>query len=214
MRRFSHLIAALLLVALLAGCSAGSPATPVAESPDETAVQAETVASPTVGAPATEGAPEGAYPAPGYPAPVGAYPGAEPTVALEATLEALPTLAPLAEPAPGRGHLIGQIMRESDIRPREPLAGWTLYLAQVHRNVSGEIAPIASVVEELAPVAVTDREGRYAFADLEPGLYALVIKHPLTLVLAHNLETGQDVVVEIIADQVTEEPLTVVTISD
>lgn len=213
MRRPPFLLFFLAMTLLVAGCSAGNPVAPATATPSEAQVAAPTTASPTSRAlvPAI-GGPEDAYPAPD--AAAEPYPAPELQEAMRATLEAVPTLAPLGDPAPGKGHLTGQIMRESDIRPREPLAGWTLFLAQVHRNVSGEISPLASVVEATAPTATTDREGRFAFADVEPGLYALVIKHPLTLVLARDLLTGQDVVVEILADQVVEEPLIVVTISD
>ncbi len=215
MHRTMNLLCALLVILMLAACSTGGPVTPVGGPSATVPATAEIVASPTAGTPAAaEGEAEAAYPAPGYPGPGEPYPGPALADTLEATRQALPTLAPLAEPSAGKGHLTGRIMRESDIRPREPLAGWTLYLAEVHRNVSGEISPLASVMEDTAPQTVTDRDGRYAFTDLEPGLYALVIKHPLTLVLARDLLTDQDVVVEIVADQITEEPLTVVTLSD
>ncbi len=200
-------LAALLLVAvLLAGCSTGAEPTPVPELVDATAVPA---VSP----------PEAAYPEPGYPEPPAAllseaYPGVDILAIQQATREALPTLTPPDDPAPGRGNLMGQIERESDIRPREPLAGWTLLLAEVHRDVSGNISPIASVIEGMAPSTVTDRDGHFAFVDVEPGLYALVIRHPLNMVLARDIRTEQDVVVEIIADETVVEPLTVVTVSD
>jgi hypothetical protein len=213
MRRSFLPLLVLAVALLLAGCSAGNPVAPAAATPSAAQAEASKTASPTTRAlvPAI-GGPEEAYPGPD--ATAEPYPAPELQEAMQATLEALPTLAPLGDPASGKGHLTGQIMRESDIRSREPLAGWTLYLALVHRNVSGEIAPLASVVEATAPTAVTDRDGRFAFADVEPGLYALVIKHPLTLVLARDLQTDQDVVVEITADQVAQEPLIVVTISD
>ncbi len=212
MRAIRPLLLLLSLVALLVGCSAGNPATPPTASPQGTS--AETALAAPSEAASPEAPSQAPYPAPEVSASTEPYPGANSQEALQEMQAALPTLAPLGEPAPGKGHLLGQIMRESEIRPREPLAGWTLYLAQVQRNVSGEIVPLASVVEELAPTAITDRDGRFAFADVEPGLYALVIKHPLTLVLARDLQTDQDVVVEVIADQVVQEPLVVVTISD
>jgi hypothetical protein len=200
------LITVLVVTALLAGCATGAEPTPVPELADATAVP-EAVT------------PEDAYPAPGYPEPPApqaddAYPGVDIQAMQQATREALPTLAPLGDPAPGKGNLMGQIERESDIRPREPLAGWTLLLAEVHRDVSGQISPIASIIEGMAPSTVTDRDGRYAFADIEPGLYALVIRHPLNMVLARDIRTEQDVVIEIIAGETVVEPLTVVTVSD
>jgi hypothetical protein len=200
-------IIALLAVALvLVGCSAGSPATGTPESAaaDEPSA-VEQVAESISGED---------YPAPPQGAPTLPYPEADPRETIQETPSALPTLGPLGEPAAGKGHVTGQIMRESSIRPREPLAGWTLFLAQVHLNVSGQISPVASVIEGMAPETVTDRDGRYAFLDIEPGLYALVIKHPLTIVLAHDIETEMDIVVEVVAGEVTVEPLTVVTISD
>lgn len=218
MRYVFALIVVVFGILGFSACTVGSPSTPVAEQ----------VAAPTMAAtepPLLEESPmlepplptasvsTTAYPGPQAPDERG-YPAPDARVALEATLQALPTLPPLPTPEPGKGHIVGQIMRESEIRPREPLAGWTLYLGQVHRNVSGQIVPLASVVEEIAPKAVTDAQGRYAFTNVEPGLYALIIKHPLTLVLAHDLLTDQDVVIEVTEGEVTEQPLVVVTISD
>lgn len=203
----------LVIATLLGGCGIGIPST---TSEGQTVTPAATpVVSPTLESPmpVTVAPTETAYPAPQV-SEEGAYPAPTLQAALEATKAALPTLSPLPTPEPGKGHVLGQIMRESDIRPREPLAGWTLYLGQVHRNVSGKIVPLASVIEETAPKAMTDAEVRYAFTNVEPGLYALIIKHPLTLVLAHDLLTDQDVVVEVVAGETTEQPLVVVTLSD
>lgn len=203
MRRSVHAMVLVAAVAVLAACAVPQPA-PIAQTPQ--AIEA------TPQGPAQ--APATGYPAPPSLASIQPYPGADPRETQQAILQALPTLAPLAEPAPGKGHLTGLIMRESDIRPRESLAGWTLYLAQVQRDVSGRISPVATMQEETAPKAVTDRDGQFAFVNVEPGLYALIIKHPLMLVTARDIRTGQDVVVEITPGAVATEPLIVVTIAD
>lgn len=199
-------IALLLIAVLLAGCSTGAEPTPVPELTDRDAAPEQV-------------SPDAAYPEPGYPEPPvaqpsEAYPGVDALADQQATREALPTLTPLGDPAPGKGHLTGQIENERDGQTREPLAGWRLLLAQVHYDVSGNISPVASVVEGRAPEAVTDRDGRYAFADLEPGLYALVLSHPMSVSVARDVRTEQDVVVEILAGETTVEPLIIVSVSE
>jgi len=79
-----------------------------------------------------------------------------------------------------------------------------LYLAEMLRNPQGELAGLAGVDEERAPFTWTDAEGRFAFVDVEPGNYALVIKHPLTLVLAHDEPSDRDIATEVTADQIQD----------
>ncbi len=190
------LITLLLVAVLLTGCSTGAEPTPVPEPVDSIVV------------------PEGAYPEPPAVQLSEAYPGVDALANQQAMREALPTLTPLGDPAPGKGHLMGQIESESDGQTREPLAGWRLLLAEVHYDVSGNISPIASVIEGMAPETVTDRDGRYAFPDLEPGLYALVLRHPLNVFVARDIRTDQDVVVEVVAGETTVEPVIIVSVSD
>ncbi|MFH1084400.1 MAG: hypothetical protein V1772_01375 [Chloroflexota bacterium] len=113
---------------------------------------------------------------------------------------AIPTAPIHNTPSPGKGNVIGAISRVPRGLPAEPMAGRALYLARLLENAQGQLAGIAGLDEKEAPLAVADDEGRFIFQDVEPGFYALIIKHPITLILAHDLLTDRDVVTEVRPD--------------
>jgi hypothetical protein len=127
-----------------------------------------------------------------------------PTVVPSETATSAPTAVLDSTPSPGKGNAIGLMIRAPRGVQPHPMQSTKLYLAEMLRNAQGDLAGLAGVDEERAPFAWTDAEGRFAFADIEPGHYALVIKHPLTLALAHDEPSGRDVVVEVIAGQIQD----------
>ena len=129
---------------------------------------------------------------------------AVPSAAPTATVTAAPTVVLNNTPATGKGNVIGLITRAPRGVEPYPMTDTKLYLAEMLRNAQGELAGLAGVDEERAPFTWTDYQGQFAFTDVEPGHYALVIKHPLTLVLAHDVPSNSDIVVEVIAGQVQD----------
>ena len=120
------------------------------------------------------------------------------------TVTSAPTVVLDSTPVPGRGNVIGVMFRAPLGVEPHPMGDTKLYLAEMLRNAQGELAGLAGVDEERAPSTRTDAQGQFVFSDIEPGHYALVIKHPLTLVLAHDQPSNRDIVVEVIAGQIQD----------
>lgn len=127
-----------------------------------------------------------------------------PSVAPTVTVTAAPTVVLDSTPAPGKGNVIGAIIRAPRGVEPYPMADTKLYLAEMLRNAQGELAGLAGVDEERAPFTWTDAKGQFVFTDIEPGHYALIIKHPITLVLAHDDPSNRDIVAEVVADQIQD----------
>jgi hypothetical protein len=85
-----------------------------------------------------------------------------------------------------------------------PMVDYVLFLAQILVNTEGQLSGIAGVDESTAPMAVTDASGQFVFINVEPGAYALAIKHPLNLLLARDVRSNQDIVLEVRPGQVTD----------
>jgi hypothetical protein len=109
------------------------------------------------------------------------------TVAPEAT----PTLA-ASEDAQGVT-VTGVLTAGGDSAPHVGLAGTTVYLAEM-LMASGSPSGLASMDEAEAPAAEVDDQGAFVFSGVEPGMYALIIKTPISLIVAHDLTTDSDIV--------------------
>ncbi len=169
-----------LLLAMLAGCGAKPGASPTAAP------------SPIPATPAAEAVP--AYPGPEVVATPAGYPGPQ----IETPM---PTRTPVntqGTPRKGLGNVQGIILtRAPGTDQAAPLQNTTLYLATMLNNVDGKPSGIVRVNEDNAPLAVTDLEGDFIFVNIEPGWYGLVIKHPLSLLMATDVITGDDIVFEL-----------------
>jgi len=90
----------------------------------------------------------------------------------------------------------GRLLAAGESGTGGAFAGTTLYLAQV--LMAGEDpSGLASMDENNAPSTVVSEYGQFAFVDIEPGLYALIIKTPVSLLVAHDLMVDRDVVFEV-----------------
>lgn len=61
--------------------------------------------------------------------------------------------------------------------------GIDVYLAEILENKDGSLR-FAGFDKETAPVTAADANGRFVFANVAPGAYAIVIKSPLSEVIA------------------------------
>jgi len=84
------------------------------------------------------------------------------------------------------------------------MSDYIVYLAQLLPNTDGTPSGIVRVDENTAPMTITDSSGRFFFGDVEPGYYALAIKHPLNLLLARDVNSGEDVLFEVKAGEVVD----------
>jgi len=82
----------------------------------------------------------------------------------------------------------------------------TLYLGTlIYANETPDAPPLISFAKETAPLGVQDPEtGRFYFADIAPGTYALILWTPVTSMPLRNAETGEDIVIEVKANEVTD----------
>jgi len=147
-----------------------------------------------------------------YPAPEisvdGPYPGPTPTPDPDAstagqTLPPVP-LVIVPTPAPGRATVTGVLRLESDDGGVAPLQYARVFLARRLKDDAGQPSFMVSLSKTSAPTSVTDGEGRFAFGEVPPEHYALVIEFGQQLAVAKNLDTNEDVVLVAEAGQIAD----------
>jgi hypothetical protein len=193
---------AVLLV--ITGCSGATPTLPTVTPADTPQSPAATLTpAPPAGAEPPGTSSIGEYPGPTMTARPG-YPGPAEAVNQELPVTDYTPQAPTA-PAPTerQGVVTGTLTRDIRGTPLQPIAGSTLHLAEILRDTTGKLAGLASLDEETAPTTVTDAEGRFAFTEVEPGLYILIVKTPISLVPVRSAGE-EDVAAEVSAGKVTE----------
>ena len=207
MTRF--IVFVLLVLLLLSACSNSEPE---AES-DSIIITELTVIAPTLSAPVAESAYPGAvnpipqdpeaYPAPQVNEPISPYPSGEappptdlPVVATVGPLE-LPTLP---EPAAGKGVVAGRVIQAETNEPG--------YRAPVYLGARVEVDPgdgyFISTQRNSSPHIDADEGGYFIITDVEPGIYAVVIRTPIGSKVLTNPDTNDAYWVEVVADQVFE----------
>lgn len=198
---------AILLLAL--GCSGVAPTPVPAATPDAAPQAAATTPAPAPTSEATAIAePPGTSLTGDYPGPTlttrPGYPGPAEATNQEPPATTYTPQAPTA-PAPteGRGAVTGTLTRDIRGTPLQPIAEVTLYLAEILRDSSGKLAGLASLDEGTAPVTTTDEEGRFVFAEVEPGLYILIVKTPISVMPVRETD-GEDLAADVVANGVTE----------
>jgi hypothetical protein len=87
--------------------------------------------------------------------------------------------------------------------PSSPVANALLYLAPLIYSADGESA-MARLDKGNDPASVTDDEGRFAFANVEPGTYAVVYSVVTSEFLIQDPDSGEDLLISVIADQLTD----------
>jgi len=107
-------------------------------------------------------------------------------------------------PVPGKGAVTGTIIRQIRGLPDEPFAETKLYLAKLMTDQSGKLVGLAGLDETTAPACLTNAAGQFVFQEVEPGMYALIVKTPLFPALAHDIVKKQDVVPNVVAGQIVD----------
>lgn len=178
-----------LLLALLLFLSACSSPTPVATSAPEQAQTAE----------ATDSAYPGPTSEPAYPAPTAfqlpAYPEPEEE---DAAPEPILSPTPLPEPNANSGHVTGTLLQNG-----APAANAILYLAEVIEDDQGE-ERVASYDRVNSPKSTTDSQGNFAFTDIPPGRYGLVLDVVVSAYLLLDPATGEQFLFSVTGGEITD----------
>lgn len=167
-------------------------------------------AAPATAAPAAPSPGDASYPAPNAEAraTLPSYPSPEEGVSS-------PVVASLkGTPVAGKGHVQGVLVNRGPGGPAEPLRNRIVYLAQMLSSTDGALSGIVRVDENSAPVGVTDGAGHFVFENVEPGWYALAIKIPRELLLARDVNSGDDVLFQVQAGQIVDTGEIVVSIGE
>lgn len=120
-----------------------------------------------------------------------ATPGGTTFTSPVAGLRVLPT--PVAK---DRGTVGGVLIRDVPGQPLQPYVEVTLYLASLIANSVGTPG-LAGLDKATAPKAITDSTGAFAFTDVPPGTYALVLDTPLSSFILHQPDTGDTMLIEV-----------------
>jgi len=110
-----------------------------------------------------------------------------------------PVVAPRSLPTPAakdRGTVGGVLIRDVSGQPLQPYAEVTLYLASLIVNSAGTPG-LAGLDKATAPKAITDSRGAFAFTDVPPGTYALILDTPLSSFILHQPGTGDAMLIEV-----------------
>ena len=91
----------------------------------------------------------------------------------------------------------------------QPYAHQLIYLAKVGEMISdqgdGETMPFAELDVNTAPFAETGEDGRLVIENVEPGLYALVVRLPnLREIMLHDATTTSNLSVEVEAGKISD----------
>jgi hypothetical protein len=110
----------------------------------------------------------------------------------------------VSTPASGKGNVTGLIIRQPRGLPPEPIMETKLFLAKLMTDQEGKTVALAGLDESSAPFCFTTASGQFLFTNVEPGIYALIIRTPLFPALAHDIVTDKDIVPTIVADQIVD----------
>jgi hypothetical protein len=87
--------------------------------------------------------------------------------------------------------------------PPQPLEWALLYLGEVIEGQDG--APVmAALDKQTAPHTQPDSTGRFAFADVPPGRYALIVDLITSSVVLRQPSDGSDMLIEVVGGEITD----------
>jgi len=100
---------------------------------------------------------------------------------------------------PNTSTVVGRLIVQDS---KAPMVGRDVYLAAITDASDGKFS--AGALRQDSPAAVTDNDGRFAFASVQPGRYGLILEAVTDTVLLSDLTTGKPIVVTISADKTVD----------
>jgi hypothetical protein len=109
--------------------------------------------------------------------------------------------APVITSQPGTATLSGILYQKTEAG-QKPYTDMKVYLGTILKDTSGQQEVVARVNRPTAPQGSTDATGRFQIYNIPPGRYVLaVLIPPQEVVGLRNPETGEDLIIELAADQ-------------
>jgi hypothetical protein len=124
-------------------------------------------------------------------------PTSGPTTSASGT-PATPLVIPTA--AQDKGVVHGVLLEVDTKEPLSEAKGVDVFLGAILRSGDNGQS-LASLDKLTAPRADPDANGRFAFADVPPGEYAVIVRSPISEVVARKLDQDGDVIVTVVAGQ-------------
>jgi len=174
-----RILVLILLAALLGACRAVSSSPQTQEPNEPTAVN-------TYPGVATEPGENQAYPI-----------GKEPPT----QEDFFPESIEIPTPSKDSGVVTGKLLIEGS---REAYLGANLVLGETVEADQPGYPPLVGFSEEDDPKAVIAKDGSFLFANVPAGKYGLVMTNPLTTNLIDNPETGESLIITVVAGTVTD----------
>ena len=112
----------------------------------------------------------------------------------------IPSPTPIPTPMPTKGAITGQLIGRESGRPE---GGLIVYLGDISYLQPNSI-PIITMRQRASPHTMTDESGNFAFLDLEPGTYALILWTPVNSLVINDPETGKGLLVTVEAGAIIE----------
>jgi hypothetical protein len=106
-----------------------------------------------------------------------------------------PRVIPTA--AQDKGVVHGILLEADSKQPLTEAKGVDVFLGAVLRSADNPQG-LASLDKLTAPRADPDDSGRFVFADVPPGEYALIVRSPISEVVARKLDQSGDVIVTVV----------------
>lgn len=115
------------------------------------------------------------------------------------TVNFVPTTIPT--PFSEKGSVTGRLVSHIS---KEPIGGVIVYLGEISPfEIEGTESHIITVLPNSSPSALTDKYGYFAFLNVNPGMYAMVIWLPEKSWVISTPDTGKDILVRVETGKVT-----------
>lgn len=109
---------------------------------------------------------------------------------------------PIPSPLPDKGAITGQFV---DYVSGEPAVEMVIYLGELSPLSTGDSeSHVVTMLPSSSPSTTTDKQGHFAFLDVEPGIYAMVMWTPMNSWVVSDPETKLDILVTVEAGMITD----------